>query len=305
MDWKRIKAFIIVVMLLVNVFLGCIIYAQYNSLYRISKETIAYTVSLLSGEHMWIKEDAIPREKTNAKVFTGTFDREKYEEAIVRRFPISEKVHFLGETDIEYAISRQYDKAYVEMLMSILGNHYNKEEYKIQKQVINRFLTVTDYQGEVYDGLSYKITRECFNTTQRVYIASVTQTLNGIEICGNDAILMMNSEDIVYFSGRWFFGTPEEQYTVSLIDQVSVLFNENQNIKIKNEQNPSETPSFLDTVNQVEECYCFYWNSEMTDYYLIPAWKISYGSGCYVVYNAVSGNIYSEKKVYNTNENNS
>jgi hypothetical protein len=76
-----------------------------------------------------------------------------------------------------------------------------------------------------------------------------------------------------------------------LLDEINILFRERDYIfwRSRGADDRDKAPEML--VTGIEPVYCVNWNADLSDFYLIPSWNISYSDGSKRTRNAVNGSL--------------
>lgn len=148
-----------------------------------------------------------------------------------------------------------------------------------------------------------------YDRAGRRYVAHYVQRIDGVDIDGAEGFFSVKSDRVDYFSGSVILMSGAASYNAELLDEINILFLERDAMRSGYETEPEATsapdgdealPSDVaDTAPEPEKkrvtvtgtsaVYCVIWNSDRSEYYLIPSWTITYSDGAVSTRNAVNG----------------
>ena len=139
-----------------------------------------------------------------------------------------------------------------------------------------------------------------YDRSERRYIAHFRQKLDGCVIDGSGGYLSVKNDKIEYLKCSVVLLSRPVGYNADLLDEINVLFLERDAFAdatvFSEDESLSSAPSPEETTRHVtgsSPLYCVIWNSDRSEFYLIPSWMIEYSDGSESKRNAVNGNVYS------------
>ncbi len=313
MNWSKIKTMMIAVLTAVNLFFGVMLVMQYVTNSRIDRETQSNTVSLMREAGILLDEEVIPDRIPTLKIWEYAFDND-YSKRVVARLTgtengawhmISNGVKCILEDSgdvFEFSDSSRFSVTYSknagENAGSVTADYVDEasrsryredvSDAKLRRLMksIRRFLTLdAGVAAEPDIGLTADSAFQDPETGR--YIVCCRETIGKTPLYGSDLTFVLYNENVLYMSGLLILPEKAVGYSAGLVDQINVLFLEKAQIEAEEQR---EEVSILSLTLE----YCVNWNSDRTNYYLIPAWKIVYSDETIRVRNAVSGNIYTK-----------
>ena len=154
-----------------------------------------------------------------------------------------------------------------------------------------------------------KVDGAIYDRGGRRYIAHFVQQIDGVDIDGAEGFFSVKSDRVDYFSGSVILMSGAASYNAELLDEINILFLERDAMRSGYETEPEISPApdgdealpsdVADTAPEPEKkrvtvtgtsaVYCVIWNSDRSEYYLIPSWTITYSDGAVSTRNAVNG----------------
>lgn len=125
---------------------------------------------------------------------------------------------------------------------------------------------------------------------ERLYIGHFTQRAEGCLIEGSGGIFAVRAELVLYTDASIIWLSNPEYYASALLDEINILFRERDQLKSQAGSEGGYKSSEM-LVTGLEPIYCVNWNADLSDFYLIPSWEISYSDGSRRIRNAVNGSL--------------
>ncbi|MBO7148475.1 MAG: hypothetical protein J6V93_01325 [Clostridia bacterium] len=312
MNFKNVKIFFIILLTAVNLLLLFGLLYSGNANARIDEETVSNITSILSENGISANNQTIPREVYSSGIIEIPFDSGYYERVASAVSACErESINIMPDNNIrlimtngdsynlnsrfgfEFSLSDTQTLSASEYKAMLLSEESikaadlspaslsSKEKKLVTKLLYPEKLNYTDSEfsfniSSVYAGNGYKL-------------AVCDQTIEGAGIHSHRMYVEIKDSQITRASGTWFFPEITEKYSYELYDQLSVLFEEIDRKKLR-EQTGNTVDAY--TITDMNFTYCIYWNSRQDGLYFIPAWKIATDSGETRVYNAVNCELY-------------
>lgn len=331
MRWIKITAVFTIFLLAVNIFLIYNLIQQYSNTSLIDSDTIKKTVMLLKKSDIYISEDLIPRKKPEYKIYEGAFytDLEEYYintakklsgNSVTDDFTLhminngikiiennrSEIFEFYNDNvfsfkysiDSNISLDKYTDpKAEKEIIYDAGINDTKSGKCQQIEDIINNKFFGNSKQTDL-PKVSYmqtKVKKITYDIKENIYIAECIQTLDGLKIYGCTVVCIINEKALIYAEGNIIFSVANNSYNTGLYDQINILFDEKAYIEQQNKENVTgkSTDSEAKYITGFECIYCINWNTDRSNFYLIPAWYVEYNGEIVRIRNAVNGNIYT------------
>nr|MCR5262519.1 hypothetical protein [Clostridiales bacterium] len=146
-----------------------------------------------------------------------------------------------------------------------------------------------------------EVDQAVYDKENRRYIAHFIQKIDGCVIDGCEGYFSVKNDKVDYFKGSAVLLSGPSAYKAELLDEINVLFLELDDMlgvadapQGVTAAAPTGQPSR--TVTGTSPVYCVIWNSDRSEFYLIPSWRISYryadGETGESIRNAVNGSVY-------------
>lgn len=312
MNFRNIKIFFILLLLILNTYLLYNYTFSEKSISRIDTDAIQNVVSLLESSGIIIDPQTIPYNYPDADIIESEFDS-KYYENLATAISSSEResINIMPDNSIKmimrngdlFTLDRRFGFEFIAKSSSVneslkiedFSNESSDPDTNITKEeqkIINAFV-YPNTVSEQHTPFSYEITGIYTDSSRKAVYLS--QTIDGIYIRDHNICIELENTKVTRARGTWFFPASSEKYSYDLYDQLSVLFEE---IEYKNSQinaeynNTNEETSNTYTINEMAFSYCIYWSSAQDRLFFIPAWKIVADTGETRYYNAVNCELY-------------
>ncbi len=319
MNFSRVKNFIIVLLIAINIALGCIcIVINYQKSYISEEETV------LAKEHLNNIGIKIDFQKDGRKKYSlPIYTFEKEEETEISKIYIKTAEEFFDSnisdnefvtTPDGFSVSVKNDNgallgtAYLqieEMLFEcqkegkitstdkeiIKKSYYaanlkNTENKQIQSKA-EKFISRVVHDNEI----NYKaIAISEYNGGHIVYFSGVVSNTNVVDFYIN---LYVKNDEILYFVGNIPSKAPEKAYSSQLLDSVNAIY-----LLTENENVVSITGSGKSIYVKNEKIVYKLYEYETSKFYLLPSWYIEYSdeenNEYSIMYDAINGEIVTE-----------
>ena len=328
MNWSRIKTVLILLLLAANAYLIYAIVSQYRVSTRIDPGEIEAAAALLAKDGFTVRENALSGRRIELKVWRSAFPREKEDgsghEFVIRRlFGSPEYSQSLTVSGVEVSAEgigtlsfSDSDPLYIKFVAA--GCDYDgsadeaaadpesdRQVGKLRKlnlaNILKQFLAGGDTSSLTADErrADIDVDMAIYERDSRRYVAHFIQKIDGCPIEGTGGIFAVRNDTVEYFRGSAVLMSGAAGYNAELLDEINILFLEKDSVLSVASPSEAEITSGGEyspaaaamTVTETSPLYCVIWNSDRTEYYLIPSWKISYSDGTSSVRNAVNGNI--------------
>lgn len=312
MNFRNIKIFFILLLLLINTYLLYNYFSFDKNSSRIDTETIQNVVSLLESNNIIISPQTIPSSYPDADIIESEFDS-KYYENLTTAISLAEResINIMPDNSIRmimrngdlFNLNRRFGFEFISksshtqdsLIPDMISSQASSADASItkeEKKLIDSFV-YPDTISEQHAPFSYEVGN--IYTVDSRKIVFLFQTIDGIYIRDHSMCIELESSKVTRALGTWFFPKSSEEYSYDLYDQLSVLFEE---LDLKNTQADSESDNAGElisnkyTINEMSFSYCIYWSSAQDSLFFIPAWKIAADTGEVRYYNAVNCELY-------------
>jgi regulatory protein YycI of two-component signal transduction system YycFG len=311
-NFKNVKIYFITLLTAVNLLLLFGLLYSNNASKHIDEYTVSNITSVLSENGISVDNQTIPREVHSSSIIEIPFDSGYYERvASAVSTCVRESINIMPDNSIrlimtngdnynlnsrfgfEFSLSDTSPVSASEYKAMLLSEESikatglspaslsSKEKKLISRLLYPEKLNYTDSQfsfnvSSVYAGNDYKL-------------AVCDQTIEGSGIRAHRMYIEIKDSQITRASGTWFFPEVTEKYSYELYDQLSVLFEE---IDHKKSREQASNTGDTYTITDMDFTYCIYWNSRQDGLYFIPAWEITTDKSETRVYNAVNCELY-------------
>lgn len=256
MNWSKIKSVIILILLLGNIILAYTIISRYLNINYISEESLVTLRDILEDYGVQFDLSIIDRKKPNLYIYEASKDTEYQTKVaselsrsnIAVSFPSPAGSVIIMENGNKYEFENGFSFTYVksqddsEYYMSIFDSindyagttdgKYTEMKYTDDlKKIIWDFISKSPSSHEDISELGkrgIRISRTIFDSEEKCYILSATQTLDEAEISGATVIFIIKQgeNEVAAVKGTWYFIQPQKRYSSQLYDQLNILFNE-------------------------------------------------------------------------------
>ncbi len=319
MNWNKIVTVMIILLLLVNIYLGYNIYTQYVDTYIISENEIASISALMEKNGIIIDRSVIPNKRIDGEVIVGEYDTEEYyrSAALALTSAVSNDEYNLYMTDmgVRLAVKESdeslmfYDADHFRITYSALSGaesdyalvkslsdgytksseSYSEKEINDAEDALNSFVKNSDKKGP----FGYRLDE--IQKKQGYTVCAWTQTNGQKDIYSMSGIAVLDGNmRVVYLDGKMIVPGAVRNMNARVCDQINVLFMENSEaVKAREESGDAPTVYPKKTIVSMEYCLCINWNSSFDSYYLVPAWKLVYDNGEERIWNVLYENLHT------------
>lgn len=305
MNWNKIKTIIIIFLLIINIFFIYNMYIQNRNIYYISDNVIKSACKILAADNIIIDENTIPNKKLSTNVLESVYDSDYYDNLVAKISGTESYSKRIINNGIEFNIAKNND-IYVfsdsgMLYMKYISGEFNSNDADIKNtftemnpgrlsghsNTIKKYLVWTnESQSNVYN-YDLIINKEYYDDLNDRYYIYCTQIINSQVVNECEFLVIIGDDKVLYLEGELINNYIYNSYQTTLIDQINILFMERNDI-IDNVQNEKIEYNIKSLTSE----YYINWNQERDIMFLIPAWKIEYDNGNYVVRDAVSGSVY-------------
>lgn len=282
MNWKYVKALLIVLLVAVNCLLGYLVYTSYSEAAFTDAATARGAAEVLKKSGINVSADMLSVKNDEAKSLVTAYDREDYllsvaafllGEEPVGAFLLPDGIraeNSLGETVlVENDLSVHYSLVDIDQDVASAQPIENKEELKSSREL---FASLLGYDKSAFDGAEVRRSGD-------LLLLTVSQEESGIPLYGYDCTFGISGEKIVYASGKHFFGSFEESSEAPLLNRTNILLSE-------------KTRGITGTVEKIRLCYVLYEDIKQDLLRLVPAYAVSYTDGHTSIINALDASLF-------------
>lgn len=323
MNWKNVKIYLIIVLLLLDIFLAVNILILGNGKSRLEKDSIENTVGILGEGGILIDPSLIPDELESLKIIESSFSGIGYETVAEKiSDSVKESVNVLPDGTIRiytadgssfsfgsgfgfsYSAPNDSARAIISPIATCdltSANADNAEVFDAPSNVADAEVSAESLSKEetelaasflnklTFAGVSSFSYRYDYRSTEndKTYICCV-QTADGIDITDNRLILTLADGKIVSADGAWFFADNSSAYSSELYDQLSILLKELQTKLALGSDNAESVYN----ITSLERVYCPYFNSDRSAVYFLPGFKITTDEPAVRIYDAVNCELF-------------
>ncbi len=255
MKWDKIKNFLIVMLVLVNLFFGVTLYLQYRQTNYISGTDLQRLSQLLSGS-VELPAGVLPAKKQNPTYYVGSYPEDYFETTAYLLSGGAKSVSYVtpnginfvvgeGSTDT-YEFTYPFGFRYVYKANDAAGIVEIDPDYTAKlpdtdfinafytEQAIKKFLYADGALNgsDVAGGLRIKL--KCgevyFDSAKNLYITTVAQYVGSQPIYGCEAVVAVRDGKVVYVDGNLILCNLEVSSSEELLDQVNLILLENRDL---------------------------------------------------------------------------
>lgn len=320
MNINRVLNIMLVLLIVVNFYLGVSIYSLYRSRNYIDEKLLTTAVEKLTANGITLQDGAIPKHKQEGYIYVGELDDYYYKNvaselsgsSIVEDFILPDGYSYTMKSGDVFEFRSNYKFSYNPEKFKAMSDDNvsdNKdlqaatgEETAAVTEKITTFFLKPAFEGAysidiVIDKVLYGGKKKIDTTSESVadvYYAHFYQAIDGVRLKGFDIIATVIKYDGNYYvdaaDGRYCFYRITERFDSQIYDQVNILF-------IDKYAGTYDGESAEKSIADVSSVYTAYPGNETEgqrrEVYFVPAWKITYGSGNFNVYNAYNGALYT------------
>jgi hypothetical protein len=306
-NWKKLKLFAIVLLLLMNGwFLFRIAQRNYSAMHY-EKDLITASIGVFRKSELYVDRSFLEKPIRELPVYTGSVDENSEMLLAIthtlsnRGYQISKEINGVRFTDVigEFYFGDDFsfyykERAHYEMPSTLLAteryirltpeNRYRQDAFRVASDFMSRYLASGDerhgfriFYSEVYSsGVNY--------------IVTLTQRIDGVPIYGEICRLVSGGR-VTAADGLFVTSTPTRKETAQTTDLVNILFMEKAFLDARYREGGSfsYTPMVL---SKAVYSYAVYFDATGT-FYFVPLCTVTYMNGETRSYNCVSGKLYS------------
>ncbi len=302
MNWTSLKTYLIILLVVINLFLGLSYINSLNKTSHLDENAIVNTVELLGKHGVEIEASDIPSRVYDSSIIECPYSEDYYEKvAISISSSEKESINILPDNSIKITTESgesftfdsgfgiSYNRASATDDSPLLTLEYSPDSdkpaslTKEQNRALSSFL-YPEYQGN--KTFSYSI-RSVAKKDGENAIVVCEQNIGGIPVGDHSITVELDKDAVIYAAGYWFFPTDSKSYSYRLYDQLSILIKETQ---ITN-SNESQSEGYK--ITSVDHIYSTYWSANRDNVYFVPSWAITTENFENRVYNAINCEHYS------------
>ncbi|MBR3966772.1 MAG: hypothetical protein IKJ91_06845 [Clostridia bacterium] len=283
MNWKNIKFFLIILLLVVNIFLAVMLIGR-TSIKVYDKEATENISELLSESGIFVDKKFLNIKDKDSKVYACNIESDysakiasklmgEYEEAFATPYGAE---FFAKDSFLKIDEDFQFSYSKIGFSLQEPKNDMTDDEVKLLKEKLAKLLG-TDFKlisAKKQDSAEY---------------ALVMQTFDEKSIENHTLECYFDGDTPVYVDGKWCFLSIDESFSAHTLDSVNILFIEKSALDLSKEKN-EVVPQKL-TVKDMSICYCSHISLDGSKLYLMPSWRIQWVEDGIndTYYNAVNG----------------
>lgn len=254
MKWDKIKNFLIVMLVFVNLFFGVTLYLQYRQTNHISGTDLQRLSQLLSGS-VELPAGVLPAKKQDPTYYVGSYPEDYFETtayllsggAKSLSYVTPNGINFVvGEGTDTYEFTYPFGFKYVYKANDAAGTVEIDPDYASKlpdTDFINAFYTEHAIKKFLYaDGAlngsdiagGLRIKLKCgevyFDSAKNLYITTVAQFVGSQPIYGCEAVVAVRDGKVVYVDGNLILCNLDVSSSEELLDQVNLMLLENRDL---------------------------------------------------------------------------
>lgn len=285
MNWKSIKTFLIVLLIAVDVLLGCFCIDYYVSRDYTRRDTAENAAEVLAARGIEVSPELLTARVDRAPVRSCAYAREDYLRFVVmllfgrdadgfyllpdglRAETAAGDIAVVGNDLSVRFIGAGMDTAAMEAAYA--GSTAAGDDISAERKALEALLALPEGGAK-----AIPTTR-----ADSCVFFRVSPTAGGIPLCGGDCVFGFVGEKLVYASGSYLFLATVESESEPLLARVNILFNE-------------QRRGVQGKVASLALCYAPYEDEAYGTLILIPAYRVEYADGSVSVVNALTGEKY-------------
>ncbi|NLN23388.1 MAG: hypothetical protein GX164_04985 [Clostridiales bacterium] len=333
MNINRILSVLLLLLIVVNIYLGVSIYSLYRSQNYIDEKLLTTAVEKLTANGIMLQDGAIPLRKQKGYIYVGELDNYNYEIVAkelsgsnsVENFIVPDGYSYTMENGDVFKFGNNYEfsyksekystdsdaiTTYINQLISsdnTTSKNINlqaagSQEAAAVSETVTAFLLkpvfVGAYQIEIAtDKVLYGGKTQIDATSEAgadIYYAYFYQAIDGVRLKGFDIIAA-----VIAYNGDYYIAAAEGRYCFYRITERfdSQIYDQVNILFIDKYAGTYDGESGEKTISSVGSVYTAYPGNETEEQrrevYFVPAWEITSGSGNSNVYNAYNGALYT------------
>ncbi len=282
MNWKYVKALLIVLLLSVNVLLGYLIYSSYSETAFTDELTALRAERLLEKSGIYVDGSMLAVKNDEAKTLSADYQREDYLLSVAA-FMLGKEPQgaFLLPNGVR-AESADGESVFVGSDMTVHFAAVGIDENTLVGRPVTNEEEAEGARADFAALLGYStetLANSVILKSGDIYLVTLSQSEEGIPLYGCECTFGIKDGRLVYASGKHFFGVPREESKSPLLNRVNILFSEKARGK-------------TGTVVSISLCYALYEDAKLGKIYLSPAYEVRYTDGTTSIINAKSAEIF-------------
>ena len=296
---KKIKTFLIIILLAVDAALALLLIRQHN-LKVYDKDTVANVREIMLSSGIEVGEDIISAKTADMKIcrsasaesITDNIASLLLGGKITQTFLIPDG--YVYYTESGESLTAYSDSAFTYSNGVTGGNYRTGEAIEDKEELDGIKKTLSSFFGAGSSEENLDFTLDVARRMDVGIFAHITQTLDGISIANNTLDCILDGETLLFADGSWCFLPISEKNPAHLFDSVNILFIEKGEKTKADADGAEDTAEITDTpekctVVSMTQCYRASLASGKNAFSFIPFWKIEYDNGSVSFYNAVNG----------------
>ncbi|MBR4295371.1 MAG: hypothetical protein IKT56_00860 [Clostridia bacterium] len=305
MNWKQVKSFIIILLIVADIFLAAMLIKQ-TRLDVYNKEALIEIENILLESGIIVERKFLVLDTHEADIYISE-KKSDYaslvakgflDETVSETFVKNDSVIFFGKNNETLEIGNDFE-IYFSLEDYTPPQSYGsliEDEQKIQK--IRDIIKSSAICAETNDAkFSFEI--DHMSEEDNLIHVQITQTLNGFRISNHILSCIFSENKLLYANGIWSFLPINEKNSAHLLDSVNILFTEKAELDAHNNTKQNADPqenneSVVQNIQtkavlNIEQCYNSFVSLDETKLYFTPHWHIEWSDGSHSYYNALTG----------------
>lgn len=326
MYWNKIKTVLIILFAAADIFFLFNLYRQYMNQNYIDEALLNDTAALLSEAGITVAEGAVPERLFEESVVECRYGEDYYEKIFHRLgggedYSSFIKTGALGQgmkftSDANNITAEFYGDFYLRYVkgdvqtretelsdylsaltgenpdgMSAIGNEIlalldpvGSSKLRSLARILENIPLVESTGNNLK--IEFVIEACAYDAEKDRYLLNCREYVEDFAVYDSEALVIVEDEEIVWFSGSVIFFEISNSYVTGLYDQINILFDEKSYV----EENADENE--ICEITKMDLVYCVSWYSGGDMYYIIPAWRITYSGGTVRIRSALNGSLY-------------
>lgn len=278
MKWDKIKNFLIIMLLVVDIFFGVTLLVQYRNINYVSGEDLVRLSELVS-DSVEIPAGAIPAKKQPRMVYGGLYPDDYFETvanllsgggesssyvtpngmSIVTGQGSTDTFEFTYPFGFKYVYKSSDPSGIFEIDPSYFAGLPEADFIRALsvKNTIKKFLTadgaINGPDSPVGLHIRLMFGNVKYDASRELYITAVAQYVGSQPIYGCEAIVAVSDARVVYVSGNLILCSLSESHSRELRDQVNLMLLENRDLsRLDEDSSPAESAVTAETQSNSE-----------------------------------------------------
>lgn len=285
MNWKSIKSFLILLVVLVDVLLLRFCYTYYTSRDYTARDTAEDAAAILGESGITVSPDLLAVRADRASARSCTYTREDYARLVLSLLSAADTDGIFLLPDGIRAVTEAGDVALLGNDLSIDFTAAGRDAAAVEAAYAKGYAATADTAAvcrafETLLGLPEGGAKNLPATTADSYVFfTVRAEAGGIPLAFDDCVFAYLGTELVYVKGSYLFLATEAGDAEPLLTRVNILLSERRR-------------GAVGEVESITLCYAPYENAAEEMLRLLPAYRVTYADGSVSVVNAQSGEKY-------------